>query len=225
MYRFSAYLSNVTKSQRDGKNHLVKIQFPTTKEQIQECLRQIGVDGIRHTNADIKIVMYDIVENPLAVFFPPDASLDELNYISARLSKVPAMFADKVTAAIQYEQPETIAELINLTYNLDRYALIPQVQDFAQLGEHIARCKGIEIPEEVKQYFDYERLAWNEHKNHKGFFTTAGFCYPHKNLEIVLGYDGKNVPQEYRVFSYPTPDFLKDKPKAGVRAPALVPVR
>ena len=63
----------------------------------------------------------------------------------------------------------------------------------------------MELPEEAKKYFMYEEYGRDAAINDGGRFTEQGYVYNNKNT-FSEWYNGRDIPKEYRIMSYPQPE-------------------
>ena len=92
--------------------------------------------------------------------------------------------------------------MINLTHNLDRYELYP-VQNAEEYGLWLVdELLALEVPEQVRDYFDFEAYGEATAINEGGTFTLHGYMLagPEPFQKV---YDGQNIPEQYKVFRYP----------------------
>ena len=144
---------------------------------------------------------------PLAVI--QSGSMDELNYLGKLLEmqrdEDKAKFAAAVTLG---EYAGNLKDLINLAQNLDCYWLYPTVQSEEDYGYYlIDELDELELPEEAKKYFMYEEYGRDAAINDGGRFTEQGYVYNNKNT-FSEWYNGRDIPKEYRIMSYPQPTRL-----------------
>lgn len=144
---------------------------------------------------------------PLAVI--QSGSMDELNYLGKLLEmqrdEDKAKFAAAVTLG---EYAGNLKDLINLAQNLDCYWLYPTVQSEEDYGYYlIDELDELELPEEAKKYFMYEEYGRDAAINDGGRFTEQGYVYNNKNT-FSEWYNGRDIPKEYRIMSYPQPAHL-----------------
>ena len=144
---------------------------------------------------------------PLAVI--QSGSMDELNYLGKLLEmqrdEDKAKFAAAVTLG---EYAGNLKDLINLAQNLDCYWLYPTVQSEEDYGYYlIDELDELELPEEAKKYFMYEEYGRDAAINDGGRFTEQGYVYNNKNT-FSEWYNGRDIPKEYRIMSYPQPTHL-----------------
>ena len=110
-------------------------------------------------------------------------------------------------------------DIINLAQNLDCYWLYPSVkseEDYRALSQ-FEELDELELPEEAKNYFMYEEYGRDAAINDGGRFTEQGYIYNNRNT-FTQWYDGRDVPEEYRVT--PQPQEQADLDAAAVQ-PAL----
>lgn len=197
---FTAHIANLGKYNA-GVLADTALSFPTTKEQVQAALREIGVDGLRYQ--EIIILDYSIGIKGLARALGEYAHIDELNYLAQLLMELPEEQREKFAAAIGHgEYADSLESIINLTYNLDRYEIYP-VHTEEEYGRWLIEELGmIQLPEEAKDYFDYESYGSDTAINEGGTFTSQGYMLagPEPFQKV---YDGQHVPEQYKVFQYP----------------------
>lgn len=66
-----------------------------------------------------------------------------------------------------------MADLINLTQNLDCFEFYPDTESEEDLGRYSA--EDLPIPEELKDYFDYEAYGRDIRLNEDGHFAPGGY--------------------------------------------------
>ena len=200
MAEFTANIANLGKYSA-GVLVDTTLSFPTTKEQVQAALREIGVDGLRYQ--EIIILEYSIGVKGVARVLGEFAHLDELNYLASRLNSLDPEERMKFTAAVEHgEYASSPADLINLTHNLDCYELDP-VQNAEEYGRWlIEELRVVELPKEAIDYFDYESYGNDTAINEGGTFTSHGYMLagPEPFQKV---YDGQHIPEQYKVFQYP----------------------
>ncbi|MCB7101982.1 antirestriction protein ArdA, partial [Fusicatenibacter saccharivorans] len=76
----------------------------------------------------------------------------------------------------------------------------------------------LELPEEAKKYFMYEEYGRDAAINDGGRFTEQGYIYNNRNT-FTEWYDGRDVPEEYRVTPQPP---VQEKEQADLDAAAAI---
>lgn len=186
------------------------LPLPTTTEQVQACLKRIGLDGIRYE--EYFITDYETSVDGLYDHLPEYANLDELNYLASMLDEMEPGELEKYEATVEYrEHTGSLQDLINLTENLGCYDLYPDVQSEEDYGYYlIDECSALDIPENIQNYFDYEAYGRDVMQGETGTITEKGYLRETGD-SFHEEYDGKEVPEEYRVFAYPPREAAKNK--------------
>ena len=186
------------------------LSMPATQEQLHAAMRSVGITN--HNPQDFFVGGFANTEDcpfdvPLAVI--QSGSMDELNYLGKLLEmqrdEDKAKFAAAVTLG---EYAGNLKDLINLAQNLDCYWIYPTVQSEEDYGYYlIDELDELELPEEAKKYFMYEEYGRDAAINDGGRFTEQGYVYNNKNT-FSEWYNGRDIPKEYRIMSYPQPTRL-----------------
>ena len=212
-----AHIANLAKYNA-GVLRYVPLNFPTDTETVQNALRYIGVDGLRYESTII--LDYESQIPGFRTAMSEYANIDEINYLAVRYAELTdfekAMFQG---AAEHGEYADSLKDLINLTYNLGCYDLLPDVSDAEAYGYWLVDEAGsLELSETIRLYFDFESYGETTATNEGGVFTAAGYTVNNQS-EFKEIYDGWNVPSEYRVFKYPLQPAPKkhetDRAKGG----------
>ena len=200
MAEFTAHIANLGKYNA-GVLADTALSFPTTTGRVQEALRNIGVDGLRYE--EIIILEYSIGVKGVAQALGEYTHIDELNYLASRLEGLDPEDMEKFIAAVEHgEYAGSAEQLINLTYNLDRYELYP-VQNAEEYGLWLVdELAAMELPEQARDYFDFEAYGEATAINEGGTFTSRGYMLAGPD-PFQKVYDGQHVPEQYHVFQYP----------------------
>ena len=144
---------------------------------------------------------------------------DELNYLGKLLEMQFDDDREKFTAAIALDDhASSVEELINLAQNLDCYWIYPSVHNEEDYGHYLVdELEEPELPEEAKKYFMYEEYGRDAAINDGGAFTEWGYVYNNQNT-FTRWYDGRDVPEEYRVTPAPPEPERPDPEKVEMDA-------
>jgi len=149
--------------------------------------------------------------------------LDELNYLAAKIEGMNNNEYEVFTSALEAKRHcGSVAELINLTENLNRFELQPAF-NAAMLGEHLVdgdadnysaglqklydsedeELRGvINYIETLEKYVDYSAYGKEYADNEQGVFTENGYLTESGEFQEV--YRGSvDIPDDYRIFTEP----------------------
>ena len=213
-----AYVSNLGKY-AEGRPAGEWVRFPTSAEQMKEVFDRIGIDGANYEAWHITEYRSDIPG--LAQLLGEHEHLDELNYLGELLKMQYDDDREKFSAALVLgDHAGSVKDLINLAQNLDCYWIYPTVRNEEEYGYYlIDELDELELPEEAKKYFMYEDYGRDASINDGGRFTDQGYIYNNKNT-FTEWYDGRDVPEEYRVTPQPPQPERPDPSKVEMDAAA-----
>ena len=214
----SGYLSNLGKY-TEGRPAGEWVTFPTTAEHLKEVFDRIGIDFKNYEEwhfTEFQSTIPGLTEH-LSEYSHPD----ELNYLGKLLEMQFDDDREKFAAAIALgDHASSVEELINLAQNLDCYWIYPSVHNEEEYGHYLVdELEEPELSDEVKRYFMYEEYGRDASINDDGMFTEKGYIYNNRNT-FTEWYDGRDVPEEYRVTPQPPQPERPDPSKVEMDAAA-----
>ena len=214
----SGYLSNLGKY-TEGRPAGEWVTFPTTAEHLKEVFDRIGID-FKHYE-EWHFTEFQSPIPGLAEHLSEYSHPDELNYLGKLLEMQFDDDREKFIAAIEYgDHADSLQDIINLAQNLDCYWIYPSVHNEEEYGRYLVdELEEPELPEEAKKYFMYEEYGRDASINDDGMFTEKGYIYNNRNT-FTEWYDGRDVPEEYRVTPQPPQRSLPDPEKVEMDAAA-----
>ena len=218
----SGYLSNLG-AYAGGRPAGEWVTFPTTAGHMKEVFDRIGID-VQNREAWHFTEFQSPIPH-LAEKLGEHEHPDELNYLGKLLEMQFDDDREKFAAAIALgDHASSVEELINLAQNLDCYWIYPSVHDEEEYGHYLVdELEEPELPEEAKKYFMYEEYGRDAAINDGGLFTEQGYIYNNQNT-FTRWYDGRDVPEEYRVTPAPPEPGRPDPKKVEMdAAPAAQP--
>ena len=199
---FTANIANLGKYNA-GQLAETLLSFPATTEQVQAALREIGIDGLRYEEIIILECHTSIrgLEDKIGDF----DHIDELNYLASRLTELTPEQLNKFSAAAEHDEyGGSLQDLINLTYNLDCYDLLPDVKSDEDYGHYLVDThREFFLPQTARLYFSYESYGECTAINEGGCYTPQGYIFNNRRIPFKVIYDGQHVPEQYKVFRYP----------------------
>ena len=215
----SGYLSNLG-AYAEGRPAGEWVTFPTTAEHMKEVFDRIGIDFKNY--GEWHFTEFQSPIPGLAAKLGEHEHPDELNYLGKLLEMQFDDDREKFAAAIALgDHASSVEELINLAQNLDCYWIYPSVHNEEEYGHYLVdELEEPELPEEAKKYFMYEEYGRDAAINDGGLFTEQGYIYNNRNT-FTRWYDGRDVPEEYRVTpALPEPERPDPKKVEMDAAPA-----
>lgn len=196
---FEAYITNLGKY-NEGELVGETLKFPTSPQAVQALLKNIGVDGIRY--GEFFITSFDGDVLGLYDYLGEYENLDELNHLACLLSELDQSEIEKFEAVLHTgAHTSSVADIINLTQNLDCFEFYPDIESEEDLGRYWA--EDLPIPAELKDYFDYEAYGRDVSINEGGHFTPGGYVVQTSGNFKEYYHGIEDIPPEHKVFSYP----------------------
>ena len=174
-----------------NKDHLADIRFPCSESELLSILMEIHAAD---ENPD-SLFIYDI-EYPKELDFLKDRfiNLDELNFLAKRMESFWGVEEIQFYEALKHEGFTGLKDLINLTMNLNRYTLIQDISDMAEIGkEYTLNTKG-SIPTNELNHPKYSELGKQLITKGEGIFTEHGLLFIDKDTPFEEAYDGRVFP-------------------------------
>ena len=125
--------------------------------------------------------------------------------LAALLSEMDQSDIEKFEAVIDAgEYTGSVKDLINLTQNLDCFEFYSGVRSDEELGRmYVLEFGGVEVPEHLIDYIDYEAYGRDVRINESGHYAPGGYVADNRS-SFIEHYTGRDdIPDEHRVFSMP----------------------
>ena len=116
----------------------------------------------------------------------------ELDFLDSRLRHMTRKEQDIFSVALKLEEPGTLKEIINLSFNLDSYDLLEDISDPGRIAaELLRRGKQIEIPEVLYPMLDFERIRDSYFADHKGDYCPSGLVLKREDTVYTEVYQNR----------------------------------
>ena len=199
---FEAYVTNAGKYS-EGQLVGETLKFPTTAQEVEALLKRIGVDGVRYQ--EIFITSFDGDVLGLYDHLSEYENLDELNHLACLLSELTSSELETLEAVLDSgDHCSSVRDIINLTQNLDCYGFYPGVSDEETLGRiYVDDLEMLDVPDQVKPYFDYEAYGRDACIHENGHFAPGGYVVKESDHFVKVYHGLQDIPKEHKVFSFP----------------------
>lgn len=129
-------------------------------------------------------------------------NLQEVNFLAHKIQLMDETEKEayegilKLKEEADISRPLSMRDLINALYNMDKFTFFPGVTNDYELGEICLQCDAmdeiINLPDEVYDLLDEEKIGAMQRKNDQGTFTGKGYIYG-KLEEWREVYDGEKL--------------------------------
>ena len=116
----------------ENRTKAIGIRFPCSERDLEQSLRAIAADTENPPKVYVREVIFP---KELAFLTGKYVDVDELNYLAKRMRHFTQEEADKLYAIAEstgYNQPK---DLIDFTFNIDRYMLVQEIGDVESIGK------------------------------------------------------------------------------------------
>lgn len=206
-FELQAFVTNLGKY-NEGELVGEWVSFPVTPEEMRAVLDRIGIghpDDFGVPYEEVFITDYDTDLYGVSGELGEYENLDKLNYLASRLEELSPDELEKYKAILESaDVPESgIDGLINLTFNLDRYDIYPDISDEEDLGRYYVEESGIydtKAMGALANYIDYEAFGRDVALDEGGHFTDHGYIRDdYSSWEYEFDGELDSIPAEYRL--------------------------
>lgn len=172
-------------------NSQTDLHFPCTEKEMSAALTRIHAENI----TPLELYAAEVVF-PEELSFLQDrfVDLDEVNFLSKRMD---SFFGDeeyRFYEALKSEGFDTVPDLINLSFNLNRYPLIQDISDMGKIGrEYLLAVNGC-LPADDADDPKYAAFGRKLIQSGKGVFTEHGLFFVDEDTPFERVYDGQSFP-------------------------------
>ena len=166
--------------------------FPYEENEISKVYNQLELENSTVPNCYIEEVVYDPDINE--VLKGKECNIDELNFLFKRMDSFDTKERKVFLASAFAENPETIAELINLSFNTYCYSLVSDFNNLETVGKDIYLSEKQAATVKELDELDGESFAMGVIKNNPNSrITPYGVLYINSNVPEQI-YNGKQFP-------------------------------
>lgn len=125
-----------------------------------------------------------------------EQELNELEFLARRIGGLCSGERGMLAAALELEMPQSLRDIVNLSCNLHKYELLPDVYDESTMGWRLVKDSKLFVPNSLAECLAYEQMADEYLAEHPGVFTNSGFI-SRKGDALEMVYDGEKLPEPY----------------------------
>ena len=172
-------------------NESTDIRFPCKETEMSAALERIHAEDVTPLELYVTGVVFPEELNFLQDRF---VNLDEVYVRGKRLDGVFGDEEYQFYEAMKSEGFDTLPDLINLSFNLNRYPLIRDISDMGKIGrEYLLTVKGC-LPADDEDDPKYAEFGRKLIQSGKGVFTEHGLLFVDENTPFQKLYDGQVFP-------------------------------
>ena len=172
-------------------NESTDIRFPCKETEMSAALERIHAEDVTPLELYVAEVIFPGELNFIQDRF---VNLDEVTFLGKRMD---SFFGDEeyqFYEAMKAEGFDTLPDLINLSFNLNRYPLIRDISDMGKIGrEYLLTVKGC-LPADDEDDPKYAEFGRELIQSGKGVFTEHGLLFVNENTPFQKLYDGQVFP-------------------------------
>lgn len=167
-----------------------EIEFPIDDESLYEVLRLNYMPTDTTKRFYVRSIDYP---NALLGLEGQLINLDELNFLAKRLDSFFENEYNQFEIAVDHTKAKSLKDMINLTFNLDKFTLITDISDMTKVGrEYTLNTEGA-IPADTRYDEKYAQIGRDLLSSGRGNFTDKGLLFV-ENKPIEEVYDGQVFP-------------------------------
>lgn len=174
------------------------LKLPSPYDESAETLS--ALEAIRSRDVTTAIISADTsierLDGILKGMEIDEQKLSELEFLTRRIGGLCGGERGILSGALELEKPQSLRDIVNLSCNLHKYELLPDVQDESTMGWRLVKESKLFVPNSLAECLAYEQMADEYLAEHPGMFTNSGFI-SRKGEALEMVYDGEKLPEPY----------------------------
>ncbi len=177
-------------------DHEIDVRFPISESELLAKLTEIH--AVEHENAVQSVYVTE-------VYWPEEFSalknwyvnLDELNYLARRMESFDTLEYDQFLIGISKLDSKEVKDLINLTFNLNRFTLCQDVSSYGKIGRaYVLNTEG-SVPAYDEDDPKYAAIGKELIDRGLAQITAKGLLIYNPFEKLTEVYDGQAFPEYY----------------------------
>ena len=173
------YITNLGKfNEGYGCQYGTWVRLPIKSDKLQDVLKEIGIN---EEYEEFFITDYETSLSGMRYVIKEFSNIVALNELAELIEELSEEDNDKLNAVLECDYCSSIEDVKKIISELDNFELLPEIIDNEELGYYFAEEVGcLNIPEEVKSYFNYEKYGRDMRIESSGVFTSLGFLIDYR---------------------------------------------
>lgn len=172
--------------------HKKEFEFPCREAELTDALISLNYGS----ETSPWVFVFQVIEpEGLKVLENQVIDLDELNYLAKRME---SFFGEgefsQFYEALKHEGFTSMKDIINLTFNMNKYPLIQDISDVQKIGREYMLITQEGLPTNDLDNPKYAEKGRELIRSGKGIFTEHGMLYVDEEIPFVEEYDGEVFP-------------------------------
>ena len=171
-------------------DYSVEIDFPIDDDTLDTILRAHKMPTDTTLPFFVEGIRYPL---KLSCLDGEYVNLDELNYLAKRIDSFVDTEMEQFILAIDRTNAKSLKEMINLTFNLDKFTIIKNVSNMAEVGREYKLNREGAVPINSELDDQFAEIGRNLLSSGRGIFTDYGLLFI-EDEPIEEVYDGQVFP-------------------------------
>lgn len=171
-------------------NKTTEIEFPISDDTLERILKCANMPTDTTLQFGVENIQYP---EQLSILVGSVVNLDDINYLAKRLDSFDEGEIQQFYVALDHEKAQTLKDLINLSFNLDKFTLIQDISDMTKVGKEYTMNTEGSVPAENRYDEKYAEIGRDLLNSGKGIFTDKGLLFV-EDKPIAEVYDGQVFP-------------------------------
>ena len=174
MMSLRVYLANLGKYTDEGSLIGKYVKLPIKDEDLERVLQEIEIDDIKYGAYFIPDIETNVIG--ISKTINEHTNIKQLNKLAELLESLNENEYEKLSSILECEMYSNISDIITTIENLENWDLYYNVKTEKDLGYYfIEELSSIDIPDNIKPYFNFESYGHDLRIELCGTFTTFGY--------------------------------------------------
>ena len=180
-YADKAYLMEFTiETDREGE---LTFFLPQPEKRLERLLERAGIRSADQIH--LRTWYSELPDAVMDRLDVPHESLDAMNSLCAAAGRLDQNEMQKLSAVVNYAQPEYAFQMRHLAENLELFDFVENVQTAEEYGRYLIQESGhYEFDENLEPYYDYDKCGREQMESESGGYTPEGYVSYHGTMSL-----------------------------------------